>query len=326
MYQPKINVKKTQKAIEIIKIQFPRLLAKNLNLTRVSAPLFLDPKTGLNDGLCGEKPVDFYAKNVKQKLEIVHSLAKWKRFALKQYCFNINEGLYADMNAIRQEENLSPLHSFYVDQWDWEKRITKNLRTEKYLKQTVFKIYQVIYELENLINKKFYVLTKKLPKEIYFIDSQELENLYPNNTPEEREILIVKQKKAVFIKKIGHKLNSGIVHSKRANDYDDWTLNGDIIVYHPILDTALELSSMGIRVDAKALIIQSQKTDQQLKNLSIFHKNLIEKTLPFSIGGGIGQSRMCMFLLEKAHIGEVQVGYWTKELIEKAKKSKIKLL
>ncbi|UVD81479.1 aspartate--ammonia ligase [Mycoplasma iguanae] len=326
MYKSKLSIKETQKAIEKIKQDFPKILSLKLNLTRVSAPLFVEPSTGLNDGLNGEKAVKFEAKGIQKELEIVHSLAKWKRYALAKYNFQPGEGLYADMNAIRREEDLSKFHSFYVDQWDWEKNILREKRTEAYLEKTVKKIYESFKELELDIIQRFPAISKKLPEDITFIDSQDLEDLYPQLTPEEREVAYAKEKKAIFIKRVGYKLKSGKVQSSRAVDYDDWTLNGDIIVYHPILNTAVELSSMGIRVDSKALITQSQKPAEELKSLSPFHKELVEETLPFSIGGGIGQSRLCLFLLEKAHIGEVQVSYWTEEEIKRAEKQGINLL
>ncbi|MDQ0514158.1 aspartate--ammonia ligase [Mycoplasmoides fastidiosum] len=329
MYHSKLNITLTQKAIGFLKHHFQIELAKALNLVRVTAPLFLDPETGLNDGLNGEAPVHFSVVTQEQKnkkLEIVHSLAKWKRFALTEYCFQIGEGIYADMNAIRKEEVLSPYHSYYVDQWDWEKAIASFERTEGYLEKVVKTIFEVFKRIETLVNQEFKGLSRKLPDEIFIIDSQVLEDMFPNQTPEQREYSIVKQKKAVFIKRVGHKLKSNVPHSKRAFDYDDWNLNGDFIFYHEPTDAALELSSMGIRVDREALIAQSDKNSEDLRNLSPYHKSVIDETIHFSIGGGIGQSRVCMFFLEKVHIGEVQIGYWTKEMREQAKTKNIYLL
>lgn len=299
MYKSKLTINDTQKAIEEIKIHFPKYFGKRLSLTRVTAPLFLEPATGLNDGLNGETAVSFLPGGSTTKLEIVHSLAKWKRNALELYHFQTGTGIYTDMNAIRREEHLSQIHSYYVDQWDWEKAISKIDRTEKYLKETVVKIYDSIKDIKKLLVKSYPTLTYTMPEEIFFIDSQDLEDKYPNTTPEEREYLLVKEKGAIFVQRVGHKLKSGVFHSARAFDYDDWTLNRDIIVYHPVLYIALELSSMGIRVDSAAVVKQSGKTAEEVKSLSPFHKGLVEETLPFSIGGGIGQSRLCMYVLEK---------------------------
>ncbi|MGY6172394.1 aspartate--ammonia ligase, partial [Candidatus Mycoplasma pogonae] len=292
----------------------------------VSAPLFVEPSTGLNDGLNGEQAVQFQPKGITKKLEVVHSLAKWKRAALAKYHFEVGEGLYADMNAIRKEENLSYYHSFYVDQWDWEKAIIKADRTDIFLEKTVKKIYQAIKDMENKIVSLFPQLKIKLPSEIKFVTSQELEDLYPELSPEQRETEFARKHHAFFVKQVGWPLKSGVVHFARAFDYDDWKLNGDLIVYDYISDKALELSSMGIRVDAKAILKQSKMTEEDLTRVSPFHKAILEETIPFSIGGGIGQSRLCLFLLEKLHIGEVQVSYWDESVYKKAKAKGIKLL
>ncbi|QJB71463.1 aspartate--ammonia ligase [Mycoplasma sp. 1654_15] len=327
MYKSKLNIFETQKAIENIKILFPKFLSEALSLTRATAPLFVEPLTGLNDTLNGEAAVSFVPKGLDTKLEIVHSLAKWKRYALREYDFYVYKGLYTDMNAIRKEEILSPFHSYYVDQWDWEKIIKKEDRNLDYLKQTVKTIYDQIRKTEEELVKKYPQLKIKLPKELVFIDSQELEDLYPELSPSERETKFSKEKaKAFFVIRVGWKLKSGQVHSSRAIDYDDWNLNGDLIFYHETLDKAIEISSMGIRVDAKALLEQSKLTKLELEKKSKFHNDLVNENLPFSIGGGIGQSRLCMFLLEKAHIGEVQSSYWPKEILEKTKKENIILL
>ncbi|WP_215737422.1 aspartate--ammonia ligase [Mesomycoplasma hyorhinis] len=327
MYTSKLNIFETQKAIESIKIIFPKFLSEALSLTRITAPLFVEPLTGLNDTLNGEAAVSFIPKDQDTKLEIVHSLAKWKRYALRECDFYLYKGLYTDMNAIRKEEILSPFHSYYVDQWDWEKIIKKEDRNLDYLKQTIRTIYDQIRNTEAELVKKFPQLKIKLPKELIFIDSQELEDLYPELTPSQRETKFAQEKaKAFFVIRVGWKLKSGQVHSGRAIDYDDWNLNGDLIFYHETLDKAIEISSMGIRVDAKALLEQSKLTKPQLEQKSQFHHDLVNENLPFSIGGGIGQSRLCMFLLEKAHIGEVQSSYWPKKILEEAKKENIILL
>ncbi|MCR4944276.1 MAG: aspartate--ammonia ligase [Clostridium sp.] len=317
----------TEVHIKNLKDFFERALAEKLNLTRVSAPLFVEKKTGLNDNLNGvERPVAFDVLNAGKDVEIVHSLAKWKRMSLKRYGFSVGEGLYADMNAIRRDEELDNLHSIYVDQWDWEKIINKEDRTEETLKETVNKIYSVFKETEKFVTSKLKDVEPILPEEIFFITTQELEDMYPDLTPKEREDAICKEKKAVFIMKIGEVLNSGERHDGRAPDYDDWQLNGDIIFYYPVLDRAFELSSMGIRVDEKALEEQLKKAGcEDRKNLD-FHKQLLNGELPYTIGGGIGQSRICMYFLRKAHIGEVQASVWDEKNIKMCEKYGINLL
>ncbi|AMD81368.1 asparagine synthetase AsnA [Mycoplasmopsis canis UFG1] len=327
MYKSKLNIKETQKAIQDLKKFFQKELQRELNLTRATAPLFIERKTGLNDGLNGEKAVSFNPKGHDNiNLEVVHSLAKWKRNALKQYNYDVYEGIYTDMNAIRREEDLDDTHSYYVDQWDWERIIKKEDRNLTFLFDTVRKIYNGIYNTKEMLVKEFKTLTNDLAKEVYFISSQDLENLYPNLTLSEREDQITKEKGAVFVYQIGHKLKSGLIHSLRAFDYDDWNLNGDLLVYSNVLNKTIELSSMGIRVDERSIVEQSQKSEKEVKLLSNYHKDVVEKTLPLTIGGGIGQSRLSMFLLEKIHIGEVQASFWPDEYRGELKKKGIELL
>ena len=327
-YKPSLNVIQTEVAIKIIKDKFETELAKELNLIRVSAPLFVKPETGLNDNLSGmEKPVSFGMKyDNYSKLEIVQSLAKWKRMALGKYGFKAGEGLYTDMNAIRPDEDLDNIHSLYVDQWDWEIVIQKEQRTEKYLKEIVKKIYKVFLNVEKYIANIYPQLERILPEEIAFITTQELEDMYPNLTPKEREHSIAKEKKAVFLMKIGDVLDSGKKHDGRAPDYDDWRLNGDIIFWNPILEQEIELSSMGIRVDKEALLEQIRKTNCEERLSLDYHNMLLNEKLPYTIGGGIGQSRICMFFLKKAHIGEIQASIWPEEMVSICEEFDIALL
>lgn len=327
-YNPKLNLRETEIAIKKVKDYFENALARELNLTRVSAPLFVKPETGLNDNLNGvERPVGFDVKAIGgSECEIVQSLAKWKRMALKKYNFFPGEGLYTDMNAIRRDEDLDNLHSIYVDQWDWEKIIAKEERTMGTLKEIVNRIYKVFQDTEEYIHNLYPVLEKSLPPEIYFISTQELEDRYPDLTPKEREDAITKEKGAVFITQIGKTLRSGNRHDGRAPDYDDWELNGDIIFWYPILERAFEVSSMGIRVDETSLISQLKLAGCEERLNLQFHRDLLAGNLPYTIGGGIGQSRICMFLLKKAHIGEVQSSVWPDEMVEECAKSKITLL
>lgn len=323
-----LNLKETQIAIKTLKDYFQRDLANTLNLARVSAPLMVRPETGLNDNLSGvEKPVNFKVQNGTINVEIVQSLAKWKRNALKEYGFNTYEGLYTDMNAIRPDETLDEIHSIYVDQWDWEKIIKLEDRNKNYLRQTVSEIYEVFKNTEDYINHIYpYILSKKLPDEITFITTQELEDLYPKYSPKEREKRIAKDKKAVFIEEIGYRLNSGNKHDDRSPDYDDWNLNGDILFWNEPLENALELSSMGIRVNADSLEKQI-RIDEKEERLSLpYHQNILNNVLPNTIGGGIGQSRLCMFFLEKKHIGEVQAAIWDYEIVKHSKENGIVLL
>ncbi|AFS78260.1 aspartate--ammonia ligase AsnA [Gottschalkia acidurici 9a] len=327
-YRPRLDVMETVIAIKQLKDFFESALAKELNLTRVSAPLFVKSESGLNDDLNGvEEPVSFKVKDDDNcKVEIVHSLAKWKRMALSRYGFEPGQGLYTDMNAIRPEEELDNTHSIYVDQWDWEKVIRKEERTEDTLINTVKSIFKVFKSAEDYICELFPQIEKYLPDEITFITSQELEDMYPTIPSQERENIIAKEKKAVFIMKIGHVLNSGEKHDGRAPDYDDWNLNGDIIFWNPILNKCLELSSMGIRVDEEALKEQLKITNSEERLEFKYHKLLVEGKLPYTIGGGIGQSRICMYFLQKAHIGEVQASIWPDEMIMECEKSNMFLL
>lgn len=327
-YNAALNIRETEVAIKEVKDYFERELAKQLNLTRVSAPLFVRPETGLNDNLNGvERPVSFGIKEQDDaKVEIVHSLAKWKRQALKRYGFHEGEGLYTDMNAIRRDEDTDNIHSLFVDQWDWEKVINKEDRTTETLQAIVRKVYDALKNTEKYISDKYEYITPILPEEITFVTTQELEDTYPELTPKERETAIAKLKGAVFIMQIGGALASGERHDGRAPDYDDWNLNGDIIVYYPILDMGLELSSMGIRVDEDSLVHQLEIAGCMDRLELPFQKAIANKELPYTIGGGIGQSRICMFFLRKAHIGEVQASIWPEKVLEVAEKNNLHLL
>ena len=327
-YEPAIGLRETQVAIKIIKDFFQRELAKQLNLTRVSAPLFVLPESGLNDNLNEvERPVSFGIKEQKDRpAEIVHSLAKWKRMALKQYGFQPGEGLYTDMSAIRRDEDTDNIHSLYVDQWDWEKIITREERTRETLELIVKAVYKALKVTEDYMAYEYEYIGRYLPDHIEFVTTQQLEDMYPDCTPKEREYKIAKLHKAVFIEQIGDKLKSGEKHDGRAPDYDDWKLNGDIIVYYPVLDIALELSSMGIRVDEAVLREQLQKAGCEERAELAFQKELLEGKLPCTVGGGIGQSRICMFYLRKAHIGEVQSSIWPDGIRAEAEKHNIFLL
>lgn len=327
-YSSALSIRETEIAIKLVKDYFERVLAEELNLTRVSAPLFVRPESGLNDNLNGvERPVSFGIKEQDDKeVEIVHSLAKWKRQALKRYGFHSGEGLYTDMNAIRRDEDTDNIHSIFVDQWDWEKIISKEERNLETLKATVQKVYTALKRTESYIASQYNYIHEFLPAEISFITSQELEDMYPDCTPKEREYKIAKLKGAIFIMQIGDKLASGEKHDGRAPDYDDWKLNGDIIVYYPVLDIALELSSMGIRVDEVSLKEQLDKAGCPERAELPFQKAILDKELPYTIGGGIGQSRICMFYLRKAHIGEVQASIWPDAINECAAENGITLL
>lgn len=327
-YKSKLGLRETEVAIKSIKDFFEENLSKELNLTRVSAPLFLIPESGLNDNLNGvERPVAFDALDIENStIEIVQSLAKWKRMALYRYGFMPGEGLYTDMNAIRRDEVLDNLHSMYVDQWDWERVILKQQRNEDTLKSIVRSIYKVFKATEEYVDGLYPSFAKSLPEEIFFITTQELEDMYPQLTPSERENAIAKDRGAVFIMKIGGALKSGEKHDGRAPDYDDWNLNGDIIFWYPVLEIAFELSSMGIRVDEEALVKQLAIAGAEDRKEKEFHKMLIDGKLPYTIGGGIGQSRICMFFLNKAHIGEVQSAVWSDEMLQECASADISLL
>lgn len=317
-YNCKLDLFETEVAIKKVKDFFERALAYELNLTRVSAPLYVRKTSGLNDDLNGtERAVHFDTHwDRDEEYQIVHSLAKWKRMALKRYKFPVHTGLYTDMNAIRRDEDLDNIHSMYVDQWDWELVITKAERTTETLYKVVRRIYQALKKTEEYVNREYPVFSKKLPEEIFFITSQELEDMYPEMTAKQRENSIAKKHKAVFISQIGKTLKSGEKHDGRAPDYDDWDLNGDILVWNPILEQAFELSSMGIRVSEESLALQLKLANKEERKELKFHKALLAKELPYTIGGGIGQSRICMFFLEKLHIGEVQASCWPEEMVE----------
>ena len=310
------------KAIDEVKKYFERQLEARLSLTKVQSPLFVKSDSGLQDHLTGvEKGVSFIKD--KEKYEVVHSLAKWKRDALGRYKFPIYTGLYTEMKAIRKDDVIDDIHSLYVEQWDWEKIIDKSDKTIDYLKDTVRSIYKAIRKTSIYIKQKYKFITLDLPKTIFFITSQDLEDMYPDLKPIEREELIVRDKKAVFIIGIGDKLKSGIPHDKRSPDYDDWSLDGDLLIYDKKIDKAIEISSMGIRVDEKSLVKQLKKSDC-LDRLELpFHQKILKKKLPYTIGGGIGQSRLLMLLLEKSHIAEIQASSWDKKTTKKLKEIKI---
>ena len=326
-YQPALGLYETQKAIGLIKNIFQVKLCAALHLKRVTAPLFVDPATGLNDDLNGvERPVGFDIPAVGIEGQVVHSLAKWKRLALHDYNFFVGNGLVADMNAIRRDEELDNLHSIYVDQWDWEKVIDESTRNEEYLKDTVRRIVSAICGTLDELKWQFSNLSTELCRDVYFIKAQELEDRYPDKTPKEREQLIVKEHGTVFIQQIGGKLKSGQPHDGRAPDYDDWSLNGDLLFWHETLGLALEISSMGIRVDPESLDRQLTLAGCDSRRELPFHKMLLNGQLPLAIGGGIGQSRLCMLLLGKAHIGEVQASLWDEETKRVCKDAGIVLL
>lgn len=322
-----MNIMETEAAIKLVKDTFERELAAALSLTRVSAPLFVRPETGLNDDLNGvERPVQFDVLDIGAEVQVVHSLAKWKRLALKRYGFQPGRGLYTDMNAIRRDETLDNLHSIYVDQWDWERVITKGERSFDMLKHTVRQIMQALNRTEEALCSRFPGLRAFLPHTIQFMTSQELEDAYPDMTPKQREDEAAKQFGAVFVSQIGGALRSGQPHDGRAPDYDDWSLNGDILIWYPVLDRALELSSMGIRVDAQALRQQLSAVGCEERAALPFHRALLDGQLPLTMGGGIGQSRLCMALLQKAHIGEVQASVWPDEMTQLCEEAGIHLL
>lgn len=326
-YQSKLDIMETEVAIKVLKDKFEKELSRRLNLVRVSAPLFVQKATGLNDDLNGvERPVGFDILDNGYYAEIVQSLAKWKRMALGKYGVEVGKGIYTDMNAIRRDEELDNIHSIYVDQWDWEKVILESDRTVETLINIVKDIYEVFKITSYKMNYEFPKISTELPKEIFFITSQELLDMYPDKTPKEREYEIAKKYGAVFIMQIGKLLSNGEMHDGRAADYDDWELNGDILFYYDVLDIALELSSMGIRVDSKSLVNQLKIRGQEEKLNFEFQQSVLNNTVPFTVGGGIGQSRICMFFLKKAHIGEVQASIWDEETIRVCKENNINLL
>ena len=327
-YDPMLSPMETQRAIKKIKDYFQQELAYGLNLRRVSAPLFVSPETGLNDNLTGtERRVEFTVKDMDEhRVEIVQSLAKWKRMALGKYGIEPGHGIYTDMNAIRRDEDLDNLHSIYVDQWDWEKVIDKEDRTESYLRETVRTIYNAVKNLGDYVNRLYRDLRTEIPNEIYFITSQELEDRYPDKSPKEREELITREYGSVFIEKIGGNLRSGKPHDGRSPDYDDWELNGDILLRNEILDRAFEISSMGIRVDQEAMDRQLRLAAADDRRDLPFQQAVLREKLPYTIGGGIGQSRLCMFFLRKAHIGEVQASIWPDAIVASCRENGIFLL
>ena len=325
-YRMPLTNNELQRAIELIHADFQHNLTVRLNLHRVSAPLFVDGSTGLNDDLNGvERPVSFDIPDVGLDGQVVHSLAKWKRLALKRYEFKIGTGLYTDMNAIRRDEEVDNLHSIYVDQWDWEKNIDPTNRTVQYLKDTVCDIVGCICDTATALRNAFPVLTFRPDRDVYFITTQELEDRYPDLTPNERETAICREHHTVFLMQIGKTLKSGIKHDGRAPDYDDWELNGDILMWNPVLESRFEVSSMGIRVDAAALDRQQTAAGCDYRRRLPFHQMLLNGELPQSIGGGIGQSRLCMLLLGACHIGEVQASLWDKETVDACEKAGITL-
>ena len=327
-YKSPMSIKDTEIAIKEVKDYFERMLAKELNLSRVSAPLFVFPSSGLNDNLNGvERPVKFGIKEMDDKeVEIVHSLAKWKRKALGDYGFKKGEGLYTDMTAIRRDENTDNLHSLYVDQWDWELIISKKDRTTTTLKSVVRKVYEALKNTEVFINSRHPEIKCILPENIKFLTTQELLDTWPDLTPKQREDAAARKYGAIFLMQIGGKLSDGKPHDGRAPDYDDWSLNGDIIVYYPVLDIGLELSSMGIRVDEDSLNAQLEIAGCPERADLPFHKAILSGKLPYTVGGGIGQSRICMFFLRRAHIGEVQSSVWLEKDQDAAKRAGINLL
>ncbi len=329
VYKPIFEKLEAQRAIKLIKDTFERKLAQQLNLIRVSAPLMVPSDTGINDLLNGyERPVEFDVKETKRNLQIVQSLAKWKRMALKRYGFKPGEGLYTDMNAIRRDEDTDNIHSIYVDQWDWERIITKEERNVEFLKKIVRLIFQTFKLTEDTLINAFpeKKLQRTVPDDIFFISSQELEDLYPDKRPKDREHLITKEKGAVFITQIGKKLKSGKPHDGRSPDYDDWELNGDILFWYEPLGISIELSSMGIRVDEKSLEKQLKEANAENRKEFLFHRMLLNGELPLTIGGGLGQSRICMYFMKTVHIGEVQSSVWPEEMVQEFREKGIEFL
>lgn len=326
-YKAKLSVYETQRAIDYIKRYFQRSLAKALHLKRVSAPLFVADNSGLNDNLNGvERPVSFDIPGVGLEAEVVHSLAKWKRLALKKYEFYVGNGLYTDMNAIRRDEEPDNIHSIYVDQWDWEKVIDRESRNVEYLKATVQAIVDAVCDTNEALQDEFPVLNCKLDRNVSFITTAELEELYPDLTPSQRESEYVKSHHTTFLMQIGGKLKNGKPHDGRAPDYDDWSLNGDILIWNEVLGRAFEISSMGIRVDENSLAAQLNEAGCNDRRELPFHKMLLNGELPLTMGGGIGQSRLCMLMMQTAHIGEVQVSLWDPETIRICKEKGVRLL
>ena len=326
-YEAKLSPKETQTAVEFTRDAFQKNIRLALNLRRVTCPLFVTKESGINDDLNGvERKVEFDMTNVEGTAQVVQSLAKWKRAALGRYGFEPGEGMYTNMSAIRRDDMCDSLHSIYVDQWDWERVITPEERNEEYLKDTVQRIVNALAATKAFVNNQYPDLHKTINPDVFFITTQELEDMYPDLTPKQREDRIVEEKETVFIMQIGDYLKSGVKHDGRAPDYDDWKLNGDLLLWNEVLGCAEEISSMGIRVDADSLKEQLKKADCEERLQFPFHKGIIDGTLPLSIGGGIGQSRVCMFMLEKAHVGEVQVSVWPEEMIAECEAHGITLL
>ena len=318
-YSTPLSLRETQKAIKFVKDTFQSELSRALHLERISAPLFVPRNSGINDDLNGvERKVEFDIKACGVEAEIVQSLAKWKRMALYRYGFEAGEGLYTDMCAIRRDDDMDNVHSIYVDQWDWEKVITANDRNRDFLREIVNKIVSALCQTKQKVAERYPSLARQVEKEVYFISSQQLQEMYPTLSPKEREYAIVKEKKTVFIEQIGCLLSDGQKHDGRAPDYDDWSLNGDLLVWNEIMGQPLELSSMGIRVDAQSLKDQLQKCNATHREKFAYHQGILSGTLPLTVGGGIGQSRLCLYLLEKLHIGEVQASIWKDEILEEA--------
>ena len=328
-YKPTLSMRDTQKAIKIVRDTFEDNLALRLNLERISAPLFVTRKSGINDDLNGvERAVSFDVKEMPEAgdVVIVHSLAKWKRLALKKYGFLSGEGFYTDMNAIRRDEDMDNLHSIYVDQWDWEKVINREDRNIDYLKNTVKSIINALVDTLDLVKEKFPQVKTEFTRDVFFITTQELEDMYPDLTAKEREKAITKEKQIVFLMQIGGNLKSGKPHDGRAPDYDDWSLNGDILIYSDVLEDVIEISSMGVRVDENSLNEQLNLANKNERREFDYHKQILNGTLPLTIGGGIGQSRVCMLLLGKLHIGEVQASLWSDEMIKTCAEKNVNLL
>ena len=326
-YNPVLNLRDTEIAIKLVKDFFETELSRALNLTRVSAPIMVSPESGLNDNLNGvERPVAFDVLETGKTVEIVHSLAKWKRMALKNYGFSVGEGLYTDMNAIRRDEETDNIHSIFVDQWDWERILGPNERNEETLRKIVSDIYMTLRKTEGYVCAHYPFIKPELPDEIAFVSTQELEDKYPTLSPKEREYRAVRRYGAVFLMGVGGKLKSGKIHDGRAPDYDDWSLNGDILLYDPLLDISLEVSSMGIRVDPETLMRQLKERGCEERAELPFQKALLNGELPQTIGGGIGQSRMCVYFLRKAHVGEVQASMWPDDVVDACHRANIQLL
>lgn len=326
-YASVLNLRETERAIKAVKDIFERSLAERLNLERITAPLFVEKESGINDDLNGtERKAEFQIKESNTDCEIVQSLAKWKRLALYRYDFKVGEGLYADMNAIRRDDDMDNLHSVFVDQWDWERVISKEERSIEFLKSIVQRIADAVIDTHNQIKHMFPLLTRTLDRNVFYITAQELEDLYPDLSPREREYKISEKHHTVFLMQIGGRLKSGIRHDGRAPDYDDWSLNGDLLFWNETLQAPLELSSMGIRVDSESLKKQLRLSDTEARMKYAYHQMIDQNILPLTIGGGIGQSRICMLLLEKLHIGEVQASVWGQDVLETCKKHGINIL